>query len=289
MSTLIRIFAWFYTQGLKLYPKEFRADFGDEMQTVFRTASNEIETGGIFGLLAFFGREIREWPGSLLREYWYAWTNKEVIMATNFKRPTWLFYPGWVVLSILPFPLAWLSYFGIISLVTRWVGDTIIVNGQRRITEDYLFSYIFFPMLCLLAGFLQYLLLRCYAPKMGWWILATGAGSLAAIAAIGLLQSVFDFAKLSIWGNALIFGTMGGAIGLSQWVFLRRRIPKAGWWIFASMLGWALAVLGSLTEVRNGSALAQLLTVSLSPAIVASLAWWYLLKPKAQQENQLSG
>jgi hypothetical protein len=42
-----------------------------------------------------------------------------------------------------------------------------------------------------------------------------------------------------------------------------------------------LAVLGSLTEVRNGSALAQLITFSLSPAIFASFAWWFLLRPKA--------
>lgn len=57
--------------------------------------------------------------------------------------------------------------------------------------------------------------------------------------------------------------------------------------VLASILGWGLAVLGSLTEVRNGSALAQLITFSLSPAIFASFAWWFLLSPKAGQENNM--
>ncbi len=208
---------------------------------------------------------------------------------TNFKRPDWFFYPAWVGVSILAFALAWFAYFPIIDLVTRWVGQTIQVNGQTRITEDYLFFYIFFPALCLISGILQYGLLRLYVPKMGGWILATMAGCLLVFAAMGLLTRVSEANFFSLWASALAFATIGGMIGLSQWVLLRRRIPKAGWWILASILGWGLAVLGSLTKVRNGSAFTQIFTFSLSPAIVAGFAWWYLLRPKAQQENPLSG
>jgi drug/metabolite transporter (DMT)-like permease len=136
---------------------------------------------------------------------------------------------------------------------------------------------------------LQYGLLRLYVPKMGGWILATLAGSLLVFVTMTLLTRVFETAFLNLWNGALAFATIGGLIGLSQWILLRRRISKAGWWILASILGWGLAVLGSLTEVRNGSALAQILTFSLSPAIVAGFAWWYLLRPESQRENYLSG
>jgi hypothetical protein len=208
---------------------------------------------------------------------------------TNIKRPDWFFYPGWVMASIFAITLSWFAYFLVIGVVTRWIGHTIQVNGQSRITEDYLFLYIFLPMLSLLSGVFQYSLLRLYVPKMGGWILATMAGWLLVFAIMGLLTRVFEEAFLTFWNGTLAFTAIGGVIGLSQWVFLRRRIPKAGWWILTSMLGWGLAVLGRLTPVRNGSALAQLLTAILLPAIVAGFAWWYLLKPKAQQENPLSG
>lgn len=205
-------------------------------------------------------------------------------MTTNFKRPAWYFYPGWMGVSILAFTLSFLAYFPVISLITRWVGGTIYVNGVRHITEDYLFIYFFFPALCLISGILQYGLLRLYVPRMGGWVLATLAGCLLVFVTMTLLIRVFGVAFLNLWNGALAFATIGGLIGLSQWVFLRRRIPKAGWWILANILGWGLAVLGSLTEVRNGSAFAQILTFSLSPAIVAGFAWWYLLRPEAQQE-----
>ena len=282
MRNWIRLFEWFYAYSLKLYPSRFQDKFGDEMQNVCMQAVRE---GNPF---IFCLRELKSLPGSLIRQYWYAWTHKEAILLTNYKRPDWYFYPGWVGVSILAFPLTWVAYFLIIGLVTRWVGDIIYVNGVRHITEDYLFSYIFFPTLCLISGILQYGLLRRYVPKMGGWVLATMAGCLLSFAMLAFVFRVFE-APLYFWNGAFVFAAIGGIIGLSQWVFLRRRIPRSGWWVLASILGWGLAVLGSLTEVRNGSVLAQLLTFSLSPAIFASIAWWYLLKPGAGQEIQYSG
>jgi hypothetical protein len=207
----------------------------------------------------------------------------------NIKRPDWFFYPGWVMASIFAITLSWFAYFLVIGVVTRWIGHTIQVNGQTRTTEDYLFYYIFLPMLGLLSGILQYSLLRLYVPKIGGWILATMAGYLLVFAAMGLLTRVFEEAFLTLWNGALAFAAIGGMIGMSQWVFLRRRIPKAGWWILTSVLGWGLAFLGRLTPVRNGSALAQLLTAILSPAIIASFAWWFLLNPKGEEKIKLSG
>jgi hypothetical protein len=206
---------------------------------------------------------------------------------TNFQRPDWFFYPGWVFANILAITLSWFAYFLIIGVVTRWIGHTIQVNGQTRITEDFLFFYIAFPMFCFLSSFFQYSLLRLYVPKMGGWIWATMAGCLMVFLMIPFLQWIFESTFLTLWSGALAFAAIGGTIGLCQWIFLRQRIPKAGWWILASLLGWGLAVLGSLTPVRNSSALAQLLTAILSPAIVASFAWWYLLKPKNMSGNSV--
>jgi hypothetical protein len=282
MRNLVRVFEWLYAKSLKLYPSNFRDKFSEEMQNVFTQGACESSP------VTFFLQELKELPGNLLRRHWYAWTHKETVMATSYKRPEWYFYPGWIGVSILAFLLSWLAYFLIIGLITRWVGDIIYVNGVRHITEDYLFSYIFFPTLYLISGVLQYSLLQRYVPRMGGWVLATIAGCLLSFAMLALVFREFE-AGLYFWNGAFVFAMIGGIIGLCQWLFLRRRIPRAGWWVLASFLGWGLAVLGSLTEVRNGSVLAQLLTFSLSPAIFASFAWWYLLKLKTGQENQQAG
>ena len=205
-------------------------------------------------------------------------------MTISFKRPEWFFYPSWVVVSILAFPLAWFSYFGIISLVTRWVGDRILIGGRSHITEDYLFEYVFIPLVWLFASSLQYILLRLYLPKMGWWILASALGWLLALAVLALSLPGLGPNNTSSWGMALIFTALGGALGLGQWVFLRRRILHAAWWIFASALGWGLASLGALLAIKDSSVLAQLLAISLAPAITTSIAWWFLFKPQTQMK-----
>jgi len=202
-------------------------------------------------------------------------------MSINYKQPEWFFYPFWVVLSTLAIPIALGITFIILKILTDQIGGYIMINGQKRITEDYLFMFVFVPLFCLLTGFVQYLLLRRYLPQMGWWILVTGLGWLSVMVSLQLMN--FMLANLSI---LLGFPLIGALIGFFQWLLLRRHITQAAWWILASTLGWGLAALGNQTPVKNGSILAQLLVVGLIPALVTGLAWWYLLKPEEQQENQ---
>ena len=61
----------------------------------------------------------------------------------------------------------------------------------------------------------------------------------------------------------LIFLLMGLAIGITQWLLLRRRLARAGWWIAASALGWGL--LGLITP-GNGVDQFVLFIVGFVPA-----------------------
>jgi len=65
MIVLTRIFSWLYSQSLFLYPAKFRKEFGDEMQMVFSKTMERAQKGDALKLLAFLGREFREWPGSV--------------------------------------------------------------------------------------------------------------------------------------------------------------------------------------------------------------------------------
>jgi hypothetical protein len=40
---------------------------------------------------------------------------------------------------------------------------------------------------------------------------------------------------------------IGAGVGLVQWLVLRPRVPRAGWWIPASAVGWAVGVVAVLT------------------------------------------
>jgi hypothetical protein len=66
MRSLTHILGWLYTQSLKLYPRHFHAQFGCEMQLVFASA---LDGRSWPGLLTTSWREIRDMPGSILREY----------------------------------------------------------------------------------------------------------------------------------------------------------------------------------------------------------------------------
>ncbi|GEM_PF-1956814 len=162
-------------------------------------------------------------------------------MSTNNGKPRWFFYPTWMVLSFLCIPVALFLDIIVQSIITQMVGDYIYVNGVRHITEDYLSTYTFIPMVGLVTGALQYAFLRRYLPRMGWWVPATAGGWL-----LGMLLFLIP-GWLNLTNRFLTFDLMflviGLAIGFAQWLLLRRRLSGAGWWIAANVVGLILLAL----------------------------------------------
>jgi hypothetical protein len=178
------------------------------------------------------------------------------------KKPEWSFYPSWIVLTSLCVPIAFFLDVVILRIITSFVGEYIYVNGVRHITEDYLAIYPFIPVVGLLTGLLQCWLLRRYLPRMGWWVFATAAGWLLGILLI-LIPGWLHWTDTFLNNLDMIFLVMGMSIGMAQWLLLRRRLARAGWWIAANVVGWGL--LGLITQ---GNALDQygLFTLGLLPA-----------------------
>lgn len=93
-------------------------------------------------------------------------------------------------------------------------------------------------MLGVLPGTLQWLLLRRQIPCTGWWPVAS---TLGLVAGIGL--ALFPMNMAGVDGPqvaplfALGFALMGAAPGTLQWLLLRRKVPRAGWWVPASSAG----------------------------------------------------
>ena len=162
-------------------------------------------------------------------------------MRTNTKKPRWYFYPIWIVLSSLCIPLALFLNLLVLNLIAQVVGDFIYVNGVPRIPEDYLFNYTFFLFAGLATGGLQYAFLRRYLPRMGWWVLATTGGWLLGML-LFLIPGWLNLTKIFL-NFGLMFVLVGLAVGIAQWLLLRRRLSQAGWWIAANVVGWWLVAL----------------------------------------------
>lgn len=203
------------------------------------------------------------------------------MVETNNQKPRWFFYPAWAVSSILSITVAWVIAVAIMSQIVLVVGGRIEVGGQTHITEDFLFLYVFLPVLALLTGFLQYLLLRSCLPRMGWWIAATVLGWVL-FAVVLFLSRPFtaDLPPALTFVLAAVF--IGGSIGLFQWLLLRRRVDRAVCWILSSGIGWAVALLltdGAISSVQ------EVLSVVVLPPVAGSIAWWLLLDKLPQRKR----
>ena len=202
-------------------------------------------------------------------------------MESDFEQPDGFFYLGWVMLSALAILLAFGGTFVVLGLAVDWIGDWIIVNGERRITEDYLFSFVFPPLIWFFTSGLQYALLRRHLPKMGWWILTTGAGWLFMVGLFYLAIQFLDRNNLTATTNTAVFAVVGAAIGLLQWMLLRRRLSRAAWWIAASAIGWGLIGLTVGPTFTNPF---EIMLLGFFPSLTTALCWWYLFSQPQKTE-----
>jgi hypothetical protein len=88
------------------------------------------------------------------------------------------------------------------------------------------------PITALIAGVVQWLVLRWYVPWARRWLVATSIGVM-----LGIL------AGLSVGRGALGWGILGALIGLAQGFVIRRVLPDAYWWIIVCIAGMVLGEL----------------------------------------------
>ncbi len=70
MNVAVLLITYVYAFLVRLYPRNFRADFEEEMRTVFADAVAEAAGRGGASLASVCWREVRDWPRVLLSEYW---------------------------------------------------------------------------------------------------------------------------------------------------------------------------------------------------------------------------
>ena len=86
------------------------------------------------------------------------------------------------------------------------------------------------------SGVLQWLVLRRWLASLALWVPATIAGIAIALAieAIGVVPGY------SVASLMAVSALDGALIGILQWLLLQRRVRRAGWWIVANVVGFAI-------------------------------------------------
>jgi hypothetical protein len=245
---------------LKLYPSRFRHEFYSEIQEVILSRLRGAEQIGQWPSAVV--HEIAGLVPSIIQERWHELRfRKEIIMIIANEKPGWFFYIGWVALNAIAVIMAWYITWAIIPLVTE--------RG-----DEPPFLELLFPIIGLLTGILQYILLRRYLPRMGWWIAATFLGWLMPFVIF------FIFSRLVIPGSStvrIVLGmiVLGTTVALPQWWLLRKRVQHAWWWVLVFGLAWGMVGLYDLLTLSD--LFPVLLGFAIVPAIATSIACWLLL------------
>ena len=96
------------------------------------------------------------------------------------------------------------------------------------------------------VGMTQWLVLWRQVSQPGGWILASIVGFtvgfivLAAVYSFGLLVMGPDVAASVGTPGAVIGAVAGASVGITQWLFLRLEVSRAGWWVITSAAGFAM-------------------------------------------------
>jgi len=245
---------------LKLYPSRFRHEFYSEIQEVILSRLRGAEQIGQWPCAVV--HEIAGLVPSIIQERWHDLRfRKETMMIIANEKPGWFFYFGWVALNAIAVIMAWYITWAIMPLVTE--------RGEGTRLLDLLF-----PIIGLLTGILQYILLRRYLPHMGWWIAATFLGWLMPFVWF------FIFSRVVIPGSSTVrivlgMSVLGTTVALPQWWLLRKRVQHAWWWVLFFGLAWGMVGLYDLWNPPD--LFPVLLGFAVVLAIATSIACWLLL------------
>jgi len=150
--------------------------------------------------------------------------------------------------------------------------------------KDGLASFVLAAAIAACMVMAQWLVIRQYLPRAIWWILASMVGVFVGAAVIGVVAWIAkatlgaELVASSVRGAAAMvvpYSLYGASIGFTQWLFLRRHISHAGWWILASALG--AAALGAVMGGSIGNT-AKLVWVGAIPAAITGIALAALIR-----------
>jgi hypothetical protein len=128
--------------------------------------------------------------------------------------------------------------------------------------------------LILTTAVLQWLLLRRYLHHARVWVPLTALGWLVGILLI-YPAALFEPPVPGTWLPALVPPFLGAVVGAAQWLYLRRVIDKAGFWVLASAAAYGVLARGAFGSFTS---IPEFLLYILTPFAITGLALVLLLR-----------
>jgi hypothetical protein len=135
----------------------------------------------------------------------------------------WGFWLRWVLASLLGFAIG-----GVLGDVAL----DALASG-----EGFAGMIVFGAIFGAAGGMMQWLVLRRKVNQTGGWLLATAIGCTLAGIATELVFRRVPFSEALIVAMVTFPVVYGVAGGMLQWLGLRRKVARAGWWVLANILG----------------------------------------------------
>jgi serine/threonine protein kinase len=165
---------------------------------------------------------------SIVTGWWAGWRRRQPICKGE--SVGWKIWLGWVALTTISVAIGYVLADYIIRTVP------IYFRGEPVIRASY--DIIVGTML----GVGQWLVLRPYFRRAGWWILCNSLG----LCLNGIISGfIWYFLNARGWNSAswdaLSELVSRSPVGLMQWLFLRKCAPRSGGWIIITAVSWAMA------------------------------------------------
>jgi hypothetical protein len=181
--------------------------------------------------------------------------------------------------SVWSFVLKWAAANGVGGLIAAVLGIPFLSSDEPT------HKVIAGTALGVGFGIGQWLLVRHYLDRATWWIVATVVGFAVAGALMGT-GTTEELARRGL-STETIGLAIGATAGVSQWVVLRSRSPRAAWWIPASIASFGLGWFVNWTvdfglDYNDPRSLILGLGVILVPfVLISGVSLWWILPPRS--------
>lgn len=137
----------------------------------------------------------------------------------------------------------WLAWF-LASLigyaVGMFLGASVAYGLFDKDTFDGTMGVTLGIVMGTIGGFAQWVILRERFAGAGWWILASALGFATVFSMGGTVRPNENPAMIGV-RMAIAFGLVAGIL---QWIILRQKVTRAGWWVLANILGLLVGEMG---------------------------------------------
>ncbi len=186
--------------------------------------------------------------------------------------PSFLWFTGWTLLTTAAFPVALIAT-APLAVMFMWLINLGAKAGFWSTANNATLESVgFLTSFALVLASVQWYLLRNFLPRAWLWFIATGTGVLLGGLATGL-STARSSAQYWPWIMAAVLLQIGLALGLSQWLYLRRFLPNAFWIVLVNVL----AASSILVAGESFTSLAELIMVLLLPGVITGLGLGLLL------------